>query len=107
MNRSTAFRLPCFFTFLCISTTDLQSVVIGKWITRHPNHWPGSRSQISNRIQDGLVEFVQSFPLQPPVEHSTYVPAIPSKLNIIPVVSQSVLDRAELAARLHRLAGTY
>ena len=100
MNRSTAFRLPCLFTFLCISTTDLQSITFSKWISRRPHRRSDSRSQIPNRVKDSLIEFVQPFPLQSSVEYLTYVPAVPSEVNVVLVVDQSVLDRLKLAVFL-------
>jgi hypothetical protein len=57
-----------------------------------------SRSQISNRIEDGLIKFVRSLPLQPPVEYLTHIPAIPPQINVILVVGHGVLDGCESKA---------
>ena len=76
---------------------------IDKWIAqRHLRLSSGSRSQIPNRIQDGLVELVQLFPLQPSMEYLTHVTAIPPKVDIIPVVGHCVLNRYQSAVRLSR-----
>ena len=66
-------------------------MVVGKWISRRPHHRSDSRSQISDRVEDRLVEFVQLFPLQSSVEYLTYIPAVPSEVNVVLVVDQSVL----------------
>ena len=40
---------------------------IGKYVARRANCKSGSRSQIPNRVEDTLVEFIQSLSLQSPV----------------------------------------
>ena len=51
-----------------------------------------SLSQISNRIEDKLVEFFQLPSLQSPVERLAYFPAILPKLDIVLIVGHRVLD---------------
>ena len=98
----------CFsFTLLIHILLNLDhgsaTVVVSKWIICSPYPSSGSRSKVSNRVKDRLVEFIQSFPLQSPVEYLTYVPAIPSKVNVILVVGHSILEGRELAVRLRRV----
>lgn len=60
----------------------------------------GSRGQISDRIEDGLVEFVQSSPLQSPVEYLAHISAVPAEVDIVLPVRHRVLDRREPTVRL-------
>jgi hypothetical protein len=78
---------------------------IGKWITRHPHRRLGSRSQIPNRIQDGLSELVQLLPDQPPVKHLAHIPAIPPKVDVVLIVSQGVLEARQSAVRVREGVG--
>ena len=66
---------------------------IGKRVTWCVDCWPGSRSQISNRVEDGLVESVQSFPFQSPEQDLRYVNASSPRLDVILMVGYRVLDR--------------
>ena len=66
----------------------------------------GSRSQTSNRIEDGLVELIRLSPIQSQVECLTYTSASPPKLNIIPIFGHRVLDKPESQARFRRI-GTH
>ena len=95
MNREAKLRLPCLTTFLWIPATVLGSRSISKWNTRRVEYWSGSRSQIPNRVEDRLVEFIQLSPLQSPVEHLTYITASPSKFDVILIVGHGVLDTRE------------
>ena len=70
-------------------------------------HWSDSRIQISNRVKDGLVEFVQPFPLQSSVEDLTYTPAVPPKLDILLVAGHSVLNGCKLTVRVCRAGEMY
>jgi hypothetical protein len=67
-------------------------MAIGEWIIQHPHRWSDSRSQISNCIEDRLVELVRPLPLQPPVEYFTYTPTIPPEVNVIFIVGHHVLE---------------
>ena len=58
----------------------------------------GSQSQISYPIEDGLVEFVHSSPLQSPVEYLTHVTADPPKVDIVLVVGHRILESLESEA---------
>jgi hypothetical protein len=71
-------------------------------VNRHVYRLSGSRSQVSNRIEDGLVEFVQPFPIQSPVKYLTHVTAVPSKVDVILIVGPGVLCERESAVRFHR-----
>ena len=73
-----------------------------KRITQRAHHWSGSHSQTSHRIQDRVVELIQSSPFQSPVESLAYVSASPSKVDIILIVGNSVLVRRESEVRLRR-----
>jgi hypothetical protein len=64
------------------------------------HRWSGSRSQISNRVEDGLVEFVQPFPVQSPVKYLTHITAVPSKVDIVLIVCHGVLNGHESVVRL-------
>ena len=67
---------------------------ISKWIApERDNFWLGSRSQTSDRIDEWLVEFIQSSPLQSPVECLTNISASPSKFEIVLIVGHRVLDK--------------
>ena len=66
---------------------------------------PGSRSKLSDRIEDGLVELIQISSLQFPVKHLTYVAASPAKIDVILIVGHGVLDRCESEAHFHRVEG--
>ena len=58
------------------------------------------RSQISDRIEDGLGWFVQLYPTQSPVKYLAYITTIPPKFDVILVVGQGVLDSCQLVIRL-------
>ena len=58
-------------------------------------HGSGLRGQISNCIQDGLVESIQLFPLQSLVEHLARVTTSPAKINVILFIGHRVLERRE------------
>ena len=55
----------------------------------------GSRGQISNRIEDGRVEFVRPFSPQSPVEDFAHISASPPKLDVILIVCHRVLGGCE------------
>jgi hypothetical protein len=80
-------------------------MAIGKWIARRAHYWSGLRIQISNRIEDRLGEFVQLFPLQSPIEHLTYIAAVPPKVDIVLIVGQGVLDMCESKTRVRGVVG--
>jgi hypothetical protein len=69
------------------------------------HYWSGSRSKISNRIENRLVEFIQSSPLQSSVEYLAYITASLSKLDVVPIVGHRVLDKRESGDRLGRVRG--
>ena len=54
-----------------------------------------SRSQGPNRAEDGLVEFIRSSPLQSFVERLAYFSAGLSKLSVILIVGNRVLDNGD------------
>ena len=91
----SAFRLPRFATFLSISAKVLQ---LKGWLAGSDRSAcslsvvDGSRGQISNRIEDGLGEFIQPSSLQSPVEGFTYTGARSPKLKVILVVGHRILD---------------
>jgi hypothetical protein len=76
-------------------------------VARRPHRWSDSRSQISDRIEGGLVEFVQLFPLQSPMEHFAHITAIPPKVDVILIVGHCVLDSGESAVHLRRAGGKH
>jgi hypothetical protein len=76
---------------------------VGKWITWCTHYWSGSRSQLSDRIEDGLIELVQLSSLQFPVEYLECITASPPEVEVILVVGHRVLDRRESEVRLHRV----
>jgi hypothetical protein len=83
-------------------------MVIGKWIagiTRRLHRWSDSRRQISNRIQDGLGEFFQLSPPQPPVEHLTNIATISPEVDVVPIVGHGILNRRESAVHIRRGVG--
>jgi hypothetical protein len=82
-----------------------QGSAIGKWIARRAYRWFDSQSQISDRIQDGLVELIQPSPLQSSVEHLTHVTASPPKVDEILIVGHRVLERRESEVYLGRMVG--
>ena len=63
-----------------------------------------SRSQISNRIEDKLVEFFQLPSIQSRVERFAHFTAILPKLDVVLIVGHSVLDESwkRSAVRLRR-----
>ena len=97
----STYRIP--FTMLDDLLLDLgQSSAIGKvrkWITLHAHYLPGSRSQPSDRIEDGPVELIQSSPLQFPVEYLAYIAASAPEIEEILIVGHRVLYGCESAVR--------
>jgi hypothetical protein len=73
---------------------------VGCSVTHHPHRLFGSRSEIPNRIENGLVEFVQPFPIQSPVKNLTHVTAVPSEVDIVLIVCHGVLNGHESVVRL-------
>ena len=67
----------------------------------------GSRSQISNRIEDGLVKLIRLSPIQSPVECLTYIGASPPKLEVPLIVGHCVLDKPESQAHFRGVGETY
>ena len=55
----------------------------------------GSRSQLSNRFEDGLIELIQLSSLQFPVEYLAYIATSPPKVNVLLIVRHRVLDRCD------------
>jgi hypothetical protein len=76
------------------------SVIESVSVARRLHRWSDSRGQISNRIQDGLGEFVQLSPPQPPVEHLTNIAAIPPEVDVVPIVGHGILNRRESTVHL-------
>ena len=64
-----------------------------KWLNAGARYWFSLPGQTSNRIEDRLVEFIQAFPLQSPVEHLTHVTASPAKVDEILIVGHRILER--------------
>ena len=90
INRVAAFRLPCLTTFLWISATVLRLRVSLSGSLRVAS-LAHIHSQIPNRIEDSLFEFVRSSPLQSPVQYLAYIAASPSKLGVVLIVGHRVL----------------
>ena len=67
----------------------------------------GSRSQISDRTEDGMVEFIQSPPLQSPMEYFAHIGACSPKLDAIRIICHRVLYGYESEVRPCRGEGTY
>jgi hypothetical protein len=82
-----------------------QCSAIGRWITRRAYLWFDSQIQISNRMEGGLVEFIQPSPLQSLVELKTHVVASPHKVDEILIVEHRVLGRREPEVYLRRMVG--
>ena len=66
---------------------------------------PGSRSKLSNCIEDGLVELIQLPSFQFPVKHLAYIAASPAKVDVVLVVDHRVLDGRESEVGPHRVGG--
>ena len=64
---------------------------VGKYISWRGHYRNGSRSQLRNRVEDGLVKLIQSPSLQFSVEYLAYISASPSKVDVILIVSHRVL----------------
>lgn len=65
---------------------------VGEGIARRARGWSDSLGQISNRIDNGLVQFIQLSPLQSPVEYLAYVSTSPPELDVILIVRRCVLN---------------
>ena len=65
------------------------------WTAQHAHRWFDSRSQASNRFEDGLIEPIQSSPFQSSIECLAHISASPSEVNIILIVRHRVLDKRE------------
>ena len=97
------------FTLLGEFPPDLgHSSAIERSVSGSPGvhiRYCGSRSQTSNRMENGLVEFIQLSPIQSPIECLTYTSTSPPELNTIPIVGHRVLDRPESSqVRFRRVA---
>jgi hypothetical protein len=68
-------------------------------------YWCGLQGQISNRIEDGLVESIYPSSLQSLVEYLAYVTASPPKVDVILIVGHRVLERRESEVHLRRAVG--
>ena len=100
------------FTLLGEFPPDLgHSSAIERSVSGSPGvhiRYCGSRSQTSNRMENGLVEFIQLSPIQSPIECLTYTSTSPPELNTIPIVGHRVLDRPESSqVRFRRVGETY
>ena len=73
-------------------------------VTSHTRRWSGSRSQIPNRIEDGLVEFLRCSPLQSLVEGLAYIGASLPKFDVVLAVGHRVLGGRKPEARLRGMA---
>ena len=74
---------------------------ISEWITRYVHYWSGSRSKMSNCVEEGLTELVQSSALQFPVEDLAHIAARPPKVDVILVVGHRVLDDGNWSSSSH------
>jgi hypothetical protein len=79
--------------------------VIGKWIPLGAHEQSGLRSQLSDRIENGLIELVQLPPLQFPVEYLTYISTSLPEVDVILIVGHRVLDGRESEVHLRRAGG--
>jgi hypothetical protein len=76
---------------------------MGKRIIRRAHFWSDSRSQISNRIEDGLVEVIQLSPLQPSVKRLTHIGASLAKVDVVLIIGHRILMWSESQARPRRV----
>ena len=104
MNRETTFRLPCLTTFFWIPARVLQ-LKRCKWVSSSARYWTSLHGQISNRLEDGLVEFIHTFPLQSPIKHLTHVATSPAEVDEILIVGDRILERRESEVRLYTIMG--
>ena len=95
------------FTLLDNLPLDLAqgSVIegISKWTVQNAHRWFDSRSQTSDRFEDGLVELIQSSAFQSPVERLTYISTSPPKVDIILIVGYRILGRRESGVQRRRV----
>ena len=75
------------------SAIENENENIGKWITFGARWGSGSRSQLSNRVEYGLVDLIQLSSPQLPVEYLAYIAASPPKVDVILIVGHRILDR--------------
>ena len=76
---------------------------ISKWIAQQTRRQFGLRSQTSNRLEDGLIELIQSSTFQSPIERLTYISTSTPKLDVILIVGYRILGRRESEVQLRRV----